>query len=663
MTGRRPVPQGLPDSAAEPPTGRRPVPQAGTAAWLGRSLALPGCAALCALGATAGLTAVLHELSYHVPHASQAIGCAGVALCAGALLGLWLPRRIIHRHLRTAPAARFTADTAVPPADRPEAGPTSAGNELEFAAALSGSLILALGLTWLLPCLSAAGMEAYRAFLGRHFLFPPPVMRAAVLAPACLGLLLVGAAGTITLMSLRGWSRVCTPLQAGHAPLWSAGLIAAALGAGAMTAVTDKAVLIVTALLATFAAGLLAVYRPPRGAPTAEPPLEASRTTADLPALLVILAAAFSAALALILAFPDEPLTIANLGWAVAALAASVLLGLLAVQAVPRRWKPTLLAPLLLLASAAVWVFAYLQSPTVAVAGMGRLVGVACCTSACLGLINRRLAAAWGSSQLAFTHVGGLAVAAGSGALILGLVLKTPDNMGTLSGVVAVGLTAAAGLALVFDPRGSKLLRIGGLLAVAGWLGIVSWLGDFERPAPKSTLSGGTAVVETPAQRAARDLYEGPGIAAIRVCGQRAPDSPAVPSAWEIDLAGPRYAVVVIAPATENRGGYPDRRTGRRVVRRCNRSLARSGHLVFEFPAGELATAALDVARNLRADGWGSYLLRLSGPHGVHDVLLVGPDVPDWVRQHPWPDGFEPTLYEVPRRRDLARHLATRGSD
>lgn len=489
-----------------------------------------------------------------------------MALCAGALLGLWLPRRIIHRHLRIAAAARADSNRHKP-ADRPEAGPTSAGNELEFAAALSGSLILALGLTWLLPCLSAAGMEDYRAFLGRHFLFPPLVMRAAVLAPACLGLLLVGAAGTITLMSLRGWSRVCAPPQAGQMSLWIAGLATAALGAGAMTAVTDKAVLIVAALLATFAAGLLAVYRPPRSAPTAEPPLEASRTTADLPALLVILAAAFSAALALILAFPDEPLTIANLEWTASALAASTLFGLLAVQAVPRRWEPAQVAPLLLLASAAVWAFAHHWSPTAAAAGgMGRLVGVACCTSACFGLISRRLAAAWGSSQLAFTRVGGLAVASGSIALILGLVLKTPDNMGSLSGVMAVGLTAAAGLALVFDPRGSKLLRIGGLLAVAGWLGIVSWLGDFEQPALKSTLTGGNAVVETPAQRAAHDLYEGPGIAAIRVCGQRTPDSPAVPSAWEIDQAGP----------LRRRGHRPRDGKPRRLPRPADRTASRA---------------------------------------------------------------------------------------
>ena len=229
-----------------PPTYDRTSGQKTTGLWQ-----VCGCAGLCAFGTTIGLVAVLYELGQHTRTPIGALGYASLALWAGAALGAGLRHRLLH--------------TGNINANKPVAGlnheKVQLGVEFEFAASLAGGLILVLGLTWLLVCGVAAGMESCRAFFVQHFLLPPWLTKGLVLGPGLCGLLLVGVIGSTTLIAQRGWLRLLVGPLTNHEPLWLAILCGSITGAGLTIVIANWGDLVVATLTPIFVAALLAVYR------------------------------------------------------------------------------------------------------------------------------------------------------------------------------------------------------------------------------------------------------------------------------------------------------------------------------------------------------------------------------------------------------------------
>ena len=581
-----------------------------------------GCAGLCALGSVAGLIAAVDECAYHVARPVQAVGYVAAALSLGAILGLWIPRRLARRRILNGSGKRN-------------------GGELDSAASLAGSLMLALGFAWLLLCGFVFGMESYRAFVLRRFMLPTGIAQAMVLGPMCLGCVLVGAVGTTTLLATRGWYRLLSAWRAPHTLLWAVMLAAAALSATVMAVITSRGGAALVTLLPVFAAGVLAVYRRWPATNVAErPPAATTPLSVPLP-LAVTAVAALSVGLAAALALSHGACAVGDLGRTAAGLLLGALAGLLLARAILRLSGAAPLAPLTLLVAALPWTLAHHADAGHSTAEILWLAGVACGAVATLNLIGRRFALAFDSVQLALARVGGTAIAFAGVAALVGAEWLVQTDVRALAWLVVLITIAVAGLSLVLDSDIGGRLRIGGLVAAVACLGALSLLGE---PASHTNNAGylnHTTDVDEPAMTAACTLYDGHA-------NQLADD------VWMIDHGGPRHDVVEI-PRHIRRGGAPlDRRAGRRMARRCSAALLSGGYLVLELPAGELAAAALDVARAERKTlGWESYVLHVSADDGLQDVLLIGPDVPGWVRQHHWPEGVEASLVKVERQRDL----------
>ena len=206
-----------------------------------------GCAGLCALGATLAWSAIITEATRLLGTTLPSVRLVGSCGAVGLIGGLLLPRRVIRRRLERSAG---TAEAAGPAAD------------LEFAAALTGLLILLLGgLEATLGMLSAALVD-YQRFLTECFIHPPAVTRLLLWLPMCLGLGLTGMASALVLTALHAW---CGMLRAHTGPktaLWAAMLLATAIGSLLSACPERCAWLRIGALLATFCAALLAVLRP-----------------------------------------------------------------------------------------------------------------------------------------------------------------------------------------------------------------------------------------------------------------------------------------------------------------------------------------------------------------------------------------------------------------
>ena len=590
-----------------------------------------GCAGLCAFGTTIGLVAVLYELGQHTRTPIGALGYAGLALWAGAALGARLRHRLLH--------------TGNINANRPVAGlnheKVQLGVEFEFAASLAGGLILALGLTWLLVYGVAAGMESCRAFLVQHFLLPPWLTKGLVLGPGLCGLLLVGVIGSTTLIAQRGWLRLLVGPQTNHEPLWLALLCGSITGAGLTIVIANWGSLVVATLTPIFMAGLLAVYRrlPGLGLTHAQPPKPKDSLT--LGANLVTVITMLSIGFGCVLALPDDLFTSAALGGILCALAGGALAGRLLGQLCLRRGHDANLLPLFLLLTAVGWAFAHRWPLSPPAAAWLRLICASCFGTICLLLIPQRLMLREGFDRPIVSRHRNIAVATFVLTLLLG---QAWICAGTLVLLITLLTTATAGLLLVFDPLIGVRPRVVGICAISLWLWIVFALGEFDLPGTKPVLLDTTHL--------ARSLYTGLGTGYVTASAHRK-STTAQQSMWEIDLTGPRYMVVAVRAETVNQP------VARHLIRRCADSLVHGGHLAVELPANELALAAVDcVERHNSKATWQAYLLRVSSASDAHAVLLVGPNIPAWVDQHPWPDDIEVVLQEVENRRELNDYLA-----
>ena len=525
-----------------------------------------GTAALCAAGGVLGLVRFIGELEYHAGSGVSAISVAGAALSVGVLLGLWLPRRLIRRRLESdderGALGRKRGDGAE---GATEAGPLHVA--YEFAASLSGALLLALGVLWAGLIGLMAGLETYRGWLVEHFVHPPGTTRVLLAGPSALGLVLVGAVGATALIALQGWHRLLTQPRTRALFLWVTLLAGGAAGACVAALVGRPAWLDVGTLLALFGASVLAVcYRAAGCAPTRLPAGAAGRTADWLQSLLVIGMLFALVAVSAVAAAGDGIVWRGTARGVVVAGVAALGGALVAGVVLPRIWATfDPLLPSMVLA-AVVWGSARFDVPlTMSLADPARLAILAGLAGLCTVRVGQRITRALGRPQRALAWVGG--AAAGGATLGFGLApLLMPA-----AGRALTPVSAAAG------PLGALLTRDQTLRTEA------FVVGDIDR-------TGANA------------------------------------RAWDVDLAGPRWDVIVLThelnDATED---VRDGRAARRLLNRCTRGLLAGGRLVIEPASGPLAAAA-------RAAPPGPiFLARSTDSAQACEAMLIGVDVPAWV--------------------------------
>jgi hypothetical protein len=568
-----------------------------------------GCAALCALAATTGLLRGVQEMSLQFASARTAVALVGACFSAGVVLGLWLPRRVIRARLQR--AGRPLLSTGA----RPNATGSAAGDEAidcEFAAALTGLLILLVSLIWAALIAVLAGLEAYRGVLTARFMHPAAITWLLLSAPPAVMLIAAGATGTTALVALHGWRRLVAPPGAAVSGLWVIMLGTSIAGAALAATVQLGLGLDAITLIATFAAGILAVIHKPTGGGLPE---RAATRTPESSTLLInlvaVVAAAAASGAALVAALPANQSALPSAAAELGVLPAAGLVGVIAARGL-LRWRPasaTVGPPLMLLVVATGWVVAGLVGG--AATGVARVALVAAPAATCIVLAGRAVSQAFNRVAPAVAWVGGTAAAGHA----IGLAL-TPAVLHALASprfetVTALVLTAVAGLTLVFHAGLPRVVRIGGLLVVALWLAL----------APRVLMPRSAARDHSAGAARAHDaaplvkLIQTGTRERIRAIGDTT-------AALRSDIAGPGCAVLVLdAPATT-----PD--VARRILERTSRALLPGGRIVLHAPSPALISAAV---RRARENEHPAYVVSLDRNDQRDAALVIGPGTAAWL--------------------------------
>ncbi len=589
------------------------------------------------MGATLGLIALLSEMRYHVSSATRGPAYGSAVLCAGIVLGLWIPRRFIRRRLE-----RGASD----PHEALRPDPANSGVRVEFAALLSGALIVSFALTWVLLCGGAMAMEEYRAFLARRFLHPLQLRHLLLSLPVYAGLVLAGTVGTTLLVALHGWYRLLTQPHTNLARLWTSMLVGA-LAAGLLAyQVGSLTTLAWLAPLAVFLAAIVAVFRrwDAVGIPSA-PAAQLALTRDELMSLLAAALAAATTGTALFLASPPAWVSTQDLVLGVTVLAGAACAGLLAARAFSRLRFSVDWGPIALLLGTAALLLPYQQVLAASVnTAYVRLAAVTCCAAACVVLVGRRISQSGRSVQHALSRIGGF-VAAGFG-LTLALLPASAArwNPATPAMIVALAATAGAGLLLVLDGRLKAATRVAGLICVGLWLSGMPSAGRalseaLRTPAPTLRPSAPRPLVD-----AARRLIAAQPLRTARL--RPLPPSAGDATIWQFDLAGPALDVAILE-GTSDAESWPacDTDLGRRVLKRMTTRLAAGGRLLIELPTAPFVAAALEQFDPAVNDPkWGGYRLRVWGETDAYEALVFGTDIPALIKRHRPLTEFEVSL-------------------
>jgi hypothetical protein len=593
-----------------------------------------GTAALAACGTAVGIVAVTCEVGWHVREPAYGLACVGGALGLGMIIGLWLPRRLIDRRMGLRPARRQASPE---PADARGDGATPEAVDLSFAASLAGALVLVLGVIWVALGVLTLRLEDYRGFLASNFVLPTAVLRVLVLAPALLGLGLAAAVSGTALTAMRGWLRLlATPAQH-HGLLGVFLLLGILAGALLIGLIARPGGLFLATLLPLFVAGGLAVFPRVSGAARYEPLVLARSQRPEFAPILVTLVAVGAWALAWMVAAAEAGIDTRSLARVLSVAAGGALAGWWLARHWGRHDVRGAAAPLILLMCAMVWGFAHrLAAPTNA--ALLRVGVAAACGAACVLLAAGRVVRSQGSVQRAFALQTGL-VSGGAGlTLAVGSVLVSAAGPGALVAVATLLVTSAAGVVLVLDVGLSARTRVAGLSGLLLWLVILLLLGSFDlgrtdQQPPMATRPAGPAVT------AARSLYEHEQHVRLDTTG----------TGWwaagDFDLATRRHAVIVLDVAPDSDGAAPPSLTAlSQLLRRCDTALARGGHIVIETSGPETMSGVVAAARRAFVPPWPAHVLRVTSAADAGEFLLLGPNVPDWVRRHAWAADVHATL-------------------
>jgi hypothetical protein len=586
------------------------------------------CAALCAAGAALGVLTVLREMRYHALSPARCPTDALAALCVGVILGLWIPRRVIRQRLARGPVdAGHTS-----PGDLTEPHPL----RLEFAASLTGALVLALALACVVLCAGAMWTEEYRAFLVGRFAYPPWLTRLLLLGPAWAGLVVTGAVGITLLVALNGWYRLVTQPHTRIARLWASTLFGT-LAAGVLaTQISSRAALAGLAPLIVFLAGVVAVLRRSDAVG-----MSTTTTTRHWPTrdeLLLLLTAGLTAALvagALVLALPPEGIASGQLTLGVVALAGAAAGGLMVGRLISRLRLNTEVAPLLLLAASIALLSPYQQLSVASVqVALVRLVLVTGCAAACIVLIGQRVEQTRHSIQCSLSWVG-RAVAIGLGVTLLLLPIGTA-RWNPSAGALFVSLiaTIGAGLTLMLSQRVRPATRVIGVTCVILWL---VGMPVARRALARTSSPPAPAAPSAPAHplaTAARQLLTADSFQTAYV--RPLPPTAMGATVWQFDLSGPALDLIVLesVSAADQQPCAGEEWEGR-LLKRLSSRLAQGGRLLVELPTAPGVVEALDhFDPGPHCDDWVGHRLQMSSETDQYEAIVLGPDIPALIARN-----------------------------
>lgn len=593
---------------------------------------LYGSAGLCAVGVTLGLLRVAEELNQHLPSARDVLVLMGVTVGAGFIGGLWLPQWFLRRRLGGV-SGRPIDHTPTP--------------EPEFAASLVGLLVLALAALSAALAVVLTGAESYRGWLTLRFVHPPWLTRVLLTAPIAAGLILAGAAGAVVLIALHGWHRVLRGRDARAAPLWMALLGTSSVAAAVVAAVPRTPPLDFVALLTLFVAAALAVWRRSSPSPRSDyQPVGSGVAQAPAWPPLVVGAAAAATGLALVVAAPAHPVAAQPTAGILALYGGSALASVLVVRwlAAGRGTGVGTLASLLL-ALAVTWGMPTGGTNFGTVVRSVLTVGLA---TACVVVVGRRLARAYGRAQPALVAVGVVGVAGFGLGTAAGPLLRAVLGPPTVPLIVSLALTALTGLAWVSTRAASARRRAIGLAAAGVWLLVLLLV-------PHSASHGPPPLVPDQAVASA-----GPSDLAALAFGLHAAwrsTATDIPTAWraaDVDLGGPRFDLLILT------GPDVERRSAAQLIRRCTRALLPGGRLALVGPQPVLTNAAFGVFRDGPDGAPEAVLVCRREPEPPASVLVFGRDAAVWLRTRLAAADSGAELYVVEDADAVRRGLADR---
>lgn len=604
-----------------------------------RVAAIHACAALVALGLAAGLPPLAREICYHIHPASTALSAAGLALCAGVILGLWYPRRLIQRRL---------AQTLGGPSDDPALPAPAAGDgpEMRFAARLTAALHAPLTAAWLLASGVVAGLESWRGLLANSFHLPFALFLGCVTLPALLALVLIGVCATVALVAVHGWYRLATRPHTNVARLWRS-LLAATL-AGSLTAwlADETSFLLLLAVGGALAAGVVALGGP--SGSTTRPRVRPDVRETDGATRLSLLNVALAGSVVTLSAL----WTITHRGGPIPSPASTVFVVALGAvcgaglgRILLRTGSATGAAPFLVLTAIALSALVSRNAER----GPAVLAPVSASAAACVILVARRVSLASGSVQYSLAWTGG-ALTCGAGVAFLA-------NLAPLGGLAGSGIGPYWGLAmaltavvtLLLDQNTRPWLRWPGT-AVAGLAAVVPLL--FARSTPPglpSSAAHRTSEHHDPAVTLGREWLRTGALCWEALEGGPGARAAAGPTVWNVDSAGPRVDVLFVPAArwwASSAAGVP-RATERRLLCRAARSVLPGGRLVVELVPGRAADLGAQPFPKHVVPAGTPQRLGLATPAGRYEAIIFGPNVADWLAQRALPHGCTMRLSSV----------------
>lgn len=611
----------------------------------GRPVVWPITAAgvLCALGAILSWIATADVLRFHVGGGRGVLAFMVSAVCAGVLLGTWLPRRVLRRRLAVARGA----------GDVGGGGQDSTGDvavDFEFAATLSGGLLLTLGVMTTLLVGMLGGLEDWRGLLVERFLLPAAALHGLVLGPVWVLLLLCTGIGVNVLLALHGWWRLLRRGVRAARGMW--GVLAAAGGilwfGSSGWGRVDATVVLLLPLLPLYAAGAVAVLHKPSGVGRRSLPGREACWPVGLwlAPLVFLLSMTLGLSLLLSLGTGDGSSVGAGVTRDIARVVALVLtasgVGFGVLSWLQRRLSPEGLAPGLLLLGAIGWLVGAGWLPASWPIDAIRLGVLGVALSGLVAAFQKQLTPSRLSEQgslglaLAIVAAGvGIGIAAG----VAGGLSASPQR---LSVVAALFLACGAGALVFVDTRLSAVARWGSTLALVVVL-LGTWRTvELSRTGGGVQLGGAGASVDDHRLTvgAAREMWvEGARelIAALRahergglrvVGGGVASEAGGDLNLAAIDLGGVFSSSVVIGA----RGlDGPIRRDSERVagivLKRSARLLLPNGRMLLVDPPDALLRSGFQFAA--RRD-WQRHACVVEGDHLL---IVLGPDNQAWWDQ------------------------------
>jgi len=571
-------------------------------------LEIPISAACFSAGAVFGLIYILDELRLQLFSTASALGLTGASICLGIVLGLLLPHRIITPHLNKASNC--------------DASGGAVGQRIEFAAALTGGVLVIFGLLSALLVGGALFMESCRGWLVARFVHPPGLTLTLLCLPLAFGLILAGTGVSLLLVLMHGWRRVAHQPAPRLTGLWTA-LMIGALCAGVGGVYSSTPLLpAILAPLSVFLAGLLSVARDSRAVGVSPIPSVWRRPSRDEQVMLGAAGLATTAvAASIFLSLAEYPLTPAAVSSCIIVLAGAALTGMAAARLLFRHGP----SPACLLACSIAILLPYRCLPTEAFnSALARVFLTTAAGAAYLSATACRMGRPSQNIQRSLSWIVGVAaVFAGA---VFAITAADTNSVSRASFIMVVSIvgTASAALMSILDNRAFGLQQALILAAAGVWL--------FLTPSARQVLSSAQDANPPPTPHLTRLAQEARRLVSadsFHYAGVRIPSADGADhQSWRFDLDGPALDLILIERFDRSPNEAPSVRDCRRLLKRLSTRLAGGGRLLLETPTADGLLTALEE--------WDAecHRLTLRDEYDAFEALAWGADIPRLVERN-----------------------------